>query len=104
MFFEKLIEQHRVYRFVANGVSFSVSVAGHQVGIYFFHVLSQKAELSDAIGVKLVLVAERDRFEREDNFTGLIHRLDLVFESLRGNDCAEFTVGIDNYPTPPATV
>src|SRR5207249_6265073 len=59
-----------------------------------------KAELRGAFGVKLLLVMEGDWFEREDNFTGLIHRPNRVFEPLRGNDCSEVTVGVDDYPYP----
>jgi len=55
VFFKKLIQQHRVHRFVANRVSFSVSVAGHQIGIHLFHVLSHEAKLRDAIRVEVVL-------------------------------------------------
>jgi len=34
MFFQKLVEQHRVHRFVAHGVDPSVLIAHHQVGVY----------------------------------------------------------------------
>src|SRR5205823_9679872 len=55
----------------------------------------------DTLGVKLMLVAERYRFERQDRFARFVHRLDPVLETLRGNDRAELTVGIDYYPYTP---
>jgi len=40
MFFQKLVEQHRVHRFVAHGVDPSVLIAHHQVGVYLGYFLS----------------------------------------------------------------
>ena len=97
MLFEELVEQHRVHRFVAHGVRLALLVASHQIGVHLFHLLGHEAELRDAVGVKLVLVAEGDRFEREDRFARLVHRLDRVLETRRGDDRAELTVGIDDY-------
>ena len=54
--------------------------------------------MRDALGVKLVLVAEGYRLQREDRFARLVHRLDCILETLRGDDCAEVAVGIDNDP------
>src|SRR5437667_872383 len=98
MLLEELVEQHRVHRFVAHGINLAIGIARDQIGIYLFYFLGYQPKLRDTSRVKLFLVAKRDRFEREDNFTGLIHRLDLVFEPLRGDDGAEMTVGIDDYP------
>jgi predicted xylose isomerase-like sugar epimerase len=70
MFLEEFIKQHRVHRFVANGERLALLIASHLIGVHLFHLLSNEAELRDAIGVKLVLVAEGDRFERKD-----MHRL-----------------------------
>ena len=56
------------------------------------------------LGVKLLLVAEDDRFERENRFASFVHRLDLVLETRRGNDRAELTVIPTITPTPPGTV
>src|SRR5438270_11320093 len=44
-----------------------------------------------------MLVTEGHRLERENRFARLVHRLNLVLETLRGNYGAEVTVGIDNY-------
>jgi len=98
VFFEELVEQHRVHRLVAHSVNFPLTVASHQSGIDLFHFLGHEAKLRDAFGIKLVLVAEGDRFERENRFARLVHRLDVVLETLRGKYRAELTVGIYNYP------
>jgi len=94
MFFEELVEQHGVHCFVAHGVSFSVSVAGHQIGIHLFYLFSHKAKLRDAIGVQLVRVAEGHRFQRQDRVAGFIHRFDVFLESRRGCGRAEMTTAI----------
>jgi hypothetical protein len=52
--------------------------------------------LRDTIGVDLLLVAEGDRFERENRFAHVVHRFDLVLETLRGGRHAKLTVGIYN--------
>ena len=62
MFFEKLVEQHRVHRFVANGVRLALLIASHQIGIYLFHLFGHQAELRNtALGINFFLVAERHR-------------------------------------------
>ena len=81
MLFEELIEQHRIDCLVAYRVNFAFGIPSHEVGIHSCHVLSHKAKLRHAIGIKLFFVAERDRFERQDRFTCLVHRLDLVLET-----------------------
>src|SRR5260370_22429507 len=84
MLFEKLVEQHRVHRFVANRVNLPGGIENYQVRIHLFYLLSYQAELRDALGVKLVLVAEGHRFERENRFARLVHRLDRFLEPGRG--------------------
>jgi hypothetical protein len=66
MFFEELVQQHRVHRFVAHGVGFALFVASHESGVHLFHLFSHEAELRDALGVKLRLVMEDDRLKREE--------------------------------------
>ena len=39
VFFEKLVKQHRVHRFIADGVDFAVLVAHHQVWVHLGHFL-----------------------------------------------------------------
>src|SRR5437762_12494854 len=45
-----------------------------------------------------MLVAEGDRLQRKDCFAGFVHRRNRLLETLRGDDCAEVAVGIDNDP------
>ncbi len=45
---EELIEQHRVYRFIADGVDVAPGVMGHQIGVRLRHLLGHDAELRDA--------------------------------------------------------
>ena len=59
--FQELVEQHRIHCFIANGERLALVVPCHQVGIYLFHIFSNKAELWDALRVKLVLVTESYR-------------------------------------------
>src|ERR1043166_4292679 len=95
MLLEKFVEQHRVYRFVAHSVRLAVLVAGHQLRVHFFHVLSHKAELRDSLRVKLALVAEGHRLQRENRFAALIHRFHCFLEACRGDCGTKMTVGID---------
>src|SRR6266849_3654499 len=97
MFFEELVQQHGVHRFVAHGVNFACFITSNQIRIHLFHVLGHKAELRDAIWVEFFLVVEGDRFQREDRFAGLVHGLNRFLETLRGNDRAEMTVGVYDY-------
>src|SRR6266513_4289188 len=107
MFFQELVQQHRVHRFVAHGVDFAFGIASHQIRIDLFYVLSHKAKLRNAIGIKLVLVPKRYRFQRENRFARLAHGFDRVLETHRGGYGAEMTVGIhddcyasgNSYPT-----
>ena len=48
MFFEELVEQHCVHRFVAHGVNLAGFVASHQVRINLRHLLGHKSELRNA--------------------------------------------------------
>src|SRR5437899_7676810 len=95
MLFEKFVKQHRVHCFVAHAVRSSLIVTGHEIRIYLFYFLCHKTELWNALGVKVVLVTERHRFERENRFARLVHRLDLLLVTIGGKDRAEVTVGID---------
>ena len=52
--------------------------------------------MRDALLINFLLVTEDDRFEREDGFARLVHRLDLVLVT-RGRDChAKLTTGVHN--------
>src|SRR6266480_1962028 len=104
MLLEKLVQQHRVHRFVAHRIRLPVAVAGHGIGVYFFDFLGHKAKLSDAFGIKRFLVAKGNGFECEDRFARLSHRLDLVFEMLRRDYRDKITIGSYATPTPSGAV
>src|SRR5437762_3489452 len=62
----------------------AVGVAHHQIGIYPGDLLSDETKLLRSGGIDLRFVPERDRFEREERFTGLAHRLDFFLVPGRG--------------------
>src|SRR5947207_15263935 len=95
MLFEELVEQYCVYRFVAYGLDLAFGIASHQVGIHFFHFLSDESKHDGAIGFNLLFITEGDRFERQDGFASLVHKFDLVLEPSRGDKRADLVVGID---------
>src|SRR5215831_3229685 len=95
--FEKLVQQHRVYRFVANAHNLSFFIASNKLRIHFLYFLSNQAELWNLVWIQLLLVTEGHRLERKDRFAGLIHRLNSFLESRRGNNRAELVVGPYNY-------
>jgi len=45
VFFEELIEQHRVHGLIAHRVGFALFVPRNQIGIYLFHLFGDKAKL-----------------------------------------------------------
>src|SRR5262249_58407865 len=95
------IEQHRVYSVVPHRVRFALFVASNQIGVHLFDLLGNEAKLRDPRGVKVMLITEGHRFERENRFARLVHRFDLVLETLRRDDRAQLTVSIDYYPDTP---
>ena len=48
MFFEELVEQHRVHRVVAHCVDFAVLIAHHQIGVYLVYFFGDQAKLRRA--------------------------------------------------------
>src|SRR5206468_11188782 len=80
----------------ANGVDFALFIAHHQIGIHLGHFLSHQTELLHALGVKLLLVAERDWFKREDRIARIAHRLDLLLKACRGCCDAKLTASVYN--------
>src|SRR5439155_22604354 len=72
-------------------------VASDQIGIHLFDFLSHEAELRDALGIELFLITEDDWLEREDRFTGLIHRLNVVLEARRGRNRPQAPIAIDHH-------
>src|SRR5262249_47736004 len=95
MLFEEFVQEHRVHRFVANAVHFSLSIAKHEIRVYLCYVLGYEAELRSAIRINLLFVPEGNWFEGENRFAGIVHRSDLVLESLRRGRGAKLTVGIN---------
>src|SRR6516225_11660696 len=95
--FQKLVEQHRVYRFVANAHNLSFLVASDKLRIHFLYFLRNQAELWNLVRIELFLVTEGHRLECKDRFAGLIHWLNCFLESRRGNNRAELVVGTDDY-------
>src|SRR5437899_268150 len=82
MFFEKLIEQHRVHRLIADGVNLAVIIAYHQVWIYPGYFFRNKAVLWRSLFIALVL--EGHWFKSEDSFAGLVHRFNFLFKPAGG--------------------
>src|SRR5262249_53605034 len=98
------IEQHRVYSVVPHRVRFALFVASNQIGVHLFDLLGNEAKLRDPRGVKVMLITEGHRFECENRFARLVHRFDLILETLRRDDRAQLTVSIEYYPAPPCNV
>src|SRR5260370_34604944 len=67
------------------------------MGIHRFYIRGYEAKLRDAIRVKLVLVAEGHRFERENRFARVVDRLDPVLETFARDDRAQATVSVYDY-------
>src|SRR6266853_2760801 len=94
MLFEKLVEQHRVHCFIADGVEVPLSVMGHQVGVHLRHLLGYQAELWDARLIQLGLVMEGDGTQGQERLTGSGHVGDVPLESARGEKDPQLTLVI----------
>src|SRR4029079_13932326 len=70
-------------------------VAHYQITIHFLHILSHKAQLRGACWIDLRLVAEANRLQRKERFTGSIHWFDFLFKPLGRHDRAKFAICID---------
>ena len=92
---EKLIEQHRVHRFVAHRVDVAVLIAHHEVRIYFSYLFGDQTKLRCVCVVTLVV--ERDWLERQDSFTGVVHWLNLFLEPARRTQRAQLAVAVDQH-------
>ena len=88
--FEKFVEQHRVHSVIAHRVWFAIPIINHQVGIHFGNVFGDQTKLRYAFSV--ILIVERDRFERQNGFTGSVHRLDIFLEAPRRSSCAQLAI------------
>ena len=95
MLFQKLVEQHRVHRFVAHCFWLTFGISRHQIGIDVRYFLGNQAELQSARSIDFFLVPEADRLERENSLTGFIHRFDVVFDAPSRSECAYLIIRID---------
>src|SRR5581483_6339538 len=95
MFFKKFVEQHRVDLVVAHGLRFSFFVAHHQVRIYLSYFLGDQTKAGRPFFVALVV--EGYRLERQNGFAGLIHWLNVAFETPRRCNRGQLSSGIDSY-------
>src|SRR5438552_16349363 len=101
--FEKLIEQHRVHSFVADGVDVALGVMGHQIRIYLCDLLGDEPELRDAGLIQFGLVVESDRTQGEQRVTGRSHFGDVCLEATCGEKDAKLAsvVHVTGAPTCP---
>ena len=67
MFFQELVQQHRIHCFIPHGVSLALFIARDQVGIHFLYFFGDKAELRNLIRIKLVLVTEGHRLQAKES-------------------------------------
>ena len=59
MLFEKLIEQHRIHRIVADRVRLAVGISHNQIAIYLFHLLSHESKLQGAMRINALSCSGR---------------------------------------------
>jgi hypothetical protein len=85
--FDELVEQHVGDRVIAHSQGFSIFVASYQIRTHIFHVLGDETELPlpGTIRIKLVLHAVGHRFQREERFAGLVHWLNVLLVTSRGD-------------------
>ena len=69
--FEEFIEQHRVYLIVAHCVGLAFFVRDYESRIDFLNIFSNQAKLRRRCGIKFLLVAKADRFQRVERFASL---------------------------------
>ena len=83
MFFEELVEQHRVHHFVAHAFHLAFVVARHEIRVHFFYFLGDKAKSECLCGIKLLFKSVADRLKRKERFAGLVQRLDVLLVTSR---------------------
>ena len=91
---EEFVQQHRIYRVVAHSDGFAIAVTCHQLGINLFDLLSNQTEAKRPGRFNLRLVSKAHGPEAVYRFTDLLHRLDFVFETLRGHQHPQFSIRI----------
>src|SRR6266404_2209220 len=94
MLFQKLVKQHRVHLVVADAESLAIFITRDEIRIQFFYLFGNESEASRTTWLDLCLVAETDRVELVYYFAGLLYRFDLVLETARRNQGAEFSLRI----------
>src|SRR5947208_16324345 len=95
MLFEKLIEQHRVDRFVPHCLRFAITVRSYKVWIDLRHFLGDQPKRERARGINLLPITKAHRPEREDRLAGLGYRPDLVLVAAGGGKRPDLVIGID---------
>src|ERR1041385_7033609 len=98
MLFQKLIEQHRIDRFVTDGLWFSFFVTGDQVRADFSHILGDQTKRERLVRVEIFFVTVRDWLEQINARAGFLHRLDIFLEPARRRKGSDLVVGIDVKP------
>jgi hypothetical protein len=79
--FEELVEQHVVDLLVVDGHNFTISAPHHELGIHLGDLLGDQTIVRRAFPVAVVFKGYW--FELVQRFTGLVHRLNVVFELSR---------------------
>src|SRR5690242_16611260 len=83
MFFEELVEQHRVNGGVFHTLDLPFSIADCQVGINLLYILGDQAIIEVLIWVDLLLVAISDGLQRVERFARVLHWFDVLFVAQR---------------------
>ena len=92
MFFKKLVEQHRVYGFVADGIDLALGITGDQVRVHLRHFLGHQSKLRDACLIQLAFVMESHRAQGKQRLTNIAHLGNVSLESARGEKHTELAV------------
>ncbi len=93
--FEELVEQHVVDLLVVDGHDFTVLAAHHELRIHLGDLLGDQTILRRAFPVAVEF--EGYWLELVQRFTGLVHRLNVVFEPPRRVEDAHHVKLIDKY-------
>src|SRR4029077_13658695 len=97
MLLQKLVQQHRVHRFVANGVRLSIAITSHQIRIHSCHLLSHQSKLQHTFWINLPFVTKSHRLEAENCLACIVHWFNFVLETCGGGQRAELARRIYKY-------
>ncbi len=95
VFFEKLVEQHRVDVLIADAVGFSFFVRQYQGRIHLCDFFSNQATLG-RVG-RVPLVVKGHWFKGKDRFTGPAHGVNILLEPRRGDPGTKLAVWVNQY-------